>query len=1009
MPPGRNKPCHCGSGRKYKKCCLDNDRASAVITEENLYDTQNDEALSETSALDLLKKVSSLDSLAQFEEFWAEESSGLKRETLAEVDEERAHPFFGKAFTLVSGLLHRATEGDAQVAWECYQREMKSTEAGGVEVGRGVEEVVAAFDAHDAQRVVTQATELLPRAQEAGQPASMVILHEIRGKSYLILSSGDRAENIEAAIEDFRIAASNSFGDEHLGSVLMHAGIAYRERVKLDRRRNLSQAVELFREAQGLFEASGAVDELALLKANLAGTLLDVEGEGRTERLREVVELCRSASEYFSPNSDPINWAIAQFNLALALQDLAQLGQAEIQDARACFEGIVAQADQMPESWIVGQAHCAIGRLQRIAAELSGDNGDRPLNDPSEPQQLQAEERALLEDARGHFEVGLPLTEHDWLHKRRGMALDDMAEVLTRLGQVDDAIAVGREALDILRPTTAPYECRAVGWRLGAQLADRGEWDDAAKALENGLEAAELSFHARIDTADREEQGRQAGELARWAAMAFTRVGRFRDAALALESSRTRELRRRLRLGEVEESALDELPSELRDEFISASALLLTSPLSSASADVGRTFQEVVQKIRMHPGMADFAAGPRWEDLTAAVAVTRPLVYVDPTPWGTVLVRISILDGAPEADALVLEKPTSTAVYNQLGFGEERLSEALLARQPVSFFAAIDAGDEAGLRKALERSLPWLGSLISRPTTEWLEDSGASSVTLVPCGPVAVIPLGAAPWVSEETERCMLDSISVGYAPSGFLAGRALERVAQDYGPPELLALVDTTLALAEPEVNEIAEHFGGRFIVGSDENAGSEFLRKHLAGITHLHFACHGRGVLFDSGRTGIDLPAGHLAAHELPTLDQLTSRLTVISACESAVPRLSDLAGEAFATSTAMLAAGSACVVASLWEVDDRATGLLMTRLYEELFNEDLDPPEALRRAQLWLRDLTDGGLKKFLKSHPPLESGFQSGEGRSRRATAKASNIPGRPFSHPDYWAPFIAVGA
>jgi hypothetical protein len=22
---GRNEPCHCGSGRKYKKCCLEND------------------------------------------------------------------------------------------------------------------------------------------------------------------------------------------------------------------------------------------------------------------------------------------------------------------------------------------------------------------------------------------------------------------------------------------------------------------------------------------------------------------------------------------------------------------------------------------------------------------------------------------------------------------------------------------------------------------------------------------------------------------------------------------------------------------------------------------------------------------------------------------------------------------------------------------------------------------------------------------------------------------------
>jgi SEC-C motif-containing protein len=26
--PGRNEPCHCGSGRKYKLCCLDKDNAA---------------------------------------------------------------------------------------------------------------------------------------------------------------------------------------------------------------------------------------------------------------------------------------------------------------------------------------------------------------------------------------------------------------------------------------------------------------------------------------------------------------------------------------------------------------------------------------------------------------------------------------------------------------------------------------------------------------------------------------------------------------------------------------------------------------------------------------------------------------------------------------------------------------------------------------------------------------------------------------------------------------------
>lgn len=27
--PGRNEPCHCGSGRKYKQCCLEKDEIEA--------------------------------------------------------------------------------------------------------------------------------------------------------------------------------------------------------------------------------------------------------------------------------------------------------------------------------------------------------------------------------------------------------------------------------------------------------------------------------------------------------------------------------------------------------------------------------------------------------------------------------------------------------------------------------------------------------------------------------------------------------------------------------------------------------------------------------------------------------------------------------------------------------------------------------------------------------------------------------------------------------------------
>jgi CHAT domain-containing protein len=158
--------------------------------------------------------------------------------------------------------------------------------------------------------------------------------------------------------------------------------------------------------------------------------------------------------------------------------------------------------------------------------------------------------------------------------------------------------------------------------------------------------------------------------------------------------------------------------------------------------------------------------------------------------------------------------------------------------------------------------------------------------------------------------------------------------------------------------------------------------------------------------------LADGDLRAMELR--GALRSRLVTVSACQSAVPVIGGPSGEVFATSTAFLAAGSACVVASLWEVNDLATAILMTRFYEEMFEGELRPPEALRRAQLWLRDVNDLETRDYLEDRPLLNAELvrrsRGGEHLSARSSGAGGWLaPGRPFSDPVFWAPFIAIGA
>lgn len=125
-----------------------------------------------------------------------------------------------------------------------------------------------------------------------------------------------------------------------------------------------------------------------------------------------------------------------------------------------------------------------------------------------------------------------------------------------------------------------------------------------------------------------------------------------------------------------------------------------------------------------------------------------------------------------------------------------------------------------------------------------------------------------------------------------------------------------------------------------------------------------------------------------------------------------LNGLPDEVQSIGAAALAAGAACAVASLWPVDDLATALMMSRLYEEMTTGGRRPPEALRRAQLWLRDLTGEEELEFFERHPQLEAEYWE---RLRRGTLPGRRGPGAepsdpaPYGHPDFWAAFVALGA
>ena len=178
---------------------------------------------------------------------------------------------------------------------------------------------------------------------------------------------------------------------------------------------------------------------------------------------------------------------------------------------------------------------------------------------------------------------------------------------------------------------------------------------------------------------------------------------------------------------------------------------------------------------------------------------------------------------------------------------------------------------------------------------------------------------------------------------------------AADPGPQELPRLPASRL-----EAQAIGALLPGQALLALDFDASrSKVLAMDLSRSAILHFATHGRIDSRIPRLSGLMLSRvdpqgrpreGFLSLGDVYNL-HLSARLAVLSGCGTALGR--EVRGEGLTGLTrAFLYAGAERVVASLWNVRDRATAELMKTFYRLLLQERVPPAAALRQAQLSLR---------------------------------------------------------
>ncbi|WP_267892834.1 CHAT domain-containing protein [Streptomyces sp. NBRC 110028] len=700
-----------------------------------------------------------------------------------------------------------------------------------------------------------------------------------------------------------------------------------------------------------------------------------------------------------SPERDRVDWAYSLINLGLLLFRRGEPGDQE--RAERCYRDALGRLRPGDDPVLWSQLQCNLADLLLA-----------PGRDAADPRGAHGAATAVVAFDAAHPGL-LDISRATWLLARTADLLDGPGSA--------EGLRLRRAALTTVPPRVFPFLHLSIAREAIDALAAAEDWGGAADVASGMLTAVHALYDAQITTAGRRGVLLLTRGTARQAAFLLARAGRPERAVEAIERGLARELSAVAGRDTVDLAALEGVDPLLARRFREARERYRvvvagvegagTEPTSRFTAPAGgfvtsvgaqaaaeRGVRTVVEEIRAIPGFEGFLRTTEVADVVWA-AGGMPLAYLVNSVWGSCVLVVP-RDARTGVRAVFVPEVTSSSIV--------RLLTLDLEAQKAGLFLVQQAG-ALKRRRELPGAVDRLRGLapLLRPLAGLLAEDPRHEVVVVPTGLLGQVPLQAVP-VGEGGE--LLDDLgTLTLAPSAGVY--AASRVAAGRPPspvPRLVAVSDPDGSLpgARSELAQIRSLFeaGGETMSAVGDDATVEWLLGHLAEASYLHLSCHGRAELGGQGGT-LALADGILDLDALVRRQLPHCRMVVAGACQSGRYEVIDAPDEFTGLPGGFLQAGAACVITSLWQVNDLATALLMTRLYELLAPvggaHGGPPVSALRAARTWLRRLTWSGLARYTDAHPHLASLA----GRYARIERDADE---RPFASPVYWAAFTAWG-
>ena len=489
------------------------------------------------------------------------------------------------------------------------------------------------------------------------------------------------------------------------------------------------------------------------------------------------------------------------------------------------------------------------------------------------------------------------------------------------------------------------------------------------------------------------------------------------------------------------EAVLDLLQDQQYFDFIrqdtrGAAALTAPPPMTTGESGLDKKFQEISERVTAigNEWAALHAKSPRTpeedqhlSDLTAQLTLVNQEfsqfldgLYASLKDTGTAQETVSQVQADTSAIQLVLRKLDrgTVALYTMVGDDkywvivvtpnvtvarEYPIAAADLRQKLLDFHQALSSPYTDPLPLAQE-----LYKILVAPAAQDLEAAKATTLLWKLDDDLRYIPMAAL----NDGQRYMIEKYATAEFTPRSVADMADKPEVKDWlglGMGVSKAYGDfPALPSVQGELQDVIREPGSHGVVPGEVLLDDDFTEANMKKALEqnpavVHIASH---FYYAPGNEtnsflllgGADPHGAHLTLadlHDDPSFDFRQTKLLTLSACDTAIGSPGGDGREVDGLGNVAHDKGAEAVLASLWDVNDKSTGLLMLEMYRLWTTAPATPhsgiapapitkAEALRRAQLSL-----------LQGQP------------SASAHAASPKSPA-PYASPYYWAPFVLIG-